>query len=71
MKTAEIVRLETRLGRYNLCKIKLTTVKTAPRRIGHGRNNGQRRKNKLAATIINTICSRQKVVIQNFAVNFA
>ena len=51
--------METRLGRNNLCKIKLTTVKTAARKIGYGRNNGRQRKLKLAAAIISTVCSRQ------------
>ena len=54
--------METRLGRNNLCKTKLTTVKTAARKIGHGRNNGQQRKLTLVAAIINAVCSRQKLI---------
>lgn len=54
--------METGLSRNNLCKIKLTTVKTAPRKIGRGRNDDQQRKLKLTAAIINTICPRQKLM---------
>ena len=54
-------RMETRLGRNNLCRTKLTTVKTAARKIGHGRDNGQQKKLKLVAAIIDTVCSRQKL----------
>lgn len=35
--------METGFGGNNLCKINLAAVKTAPRKIGHGRN-GQKRK---------------------------
>lgn len=51
--------METGFGGNNLCKINLAAVKTAPRKIGHGRN-GQKRKLKVAAVVIKTVCSRQK-----------
>lgn len=45
-----------------MCKIKLTVVKSIPRKIGHARNNGQQRKLELAAAIVSTICPRQKLI---------
>lgn len=42
-------------GGNNLCKIKLATVKSTPRKIGYAGNNGQQRKLKLAAAIIGTV----------------
>lgn len=46
----------------NLCKIKLATVKSTPRKIGHAGNNGQQRKLKLAAAIIGTVLFQTKLI---------
>ena len=38
------------------------TVKTAARKIGHSRNTGRQWKLKLVVAIINSVCSRQKLI---------